>query len=86
MENFALNDDKKPKIRSGARDDSRMVKQVICMLVAVVILFAICWTPVLIDNLLTAYEVLPHLRTGGLKHMNIAFNLMAYFNRYVMFF
>ena len=52
------------------------------MLVAVVALFVLCWAPVLIDNVLTAYGVLPFLRTSGLKHMATAFHLMAYFNRY----
>ncbi|KAF4524434.1 hypothetical protein B566_EDAN013452 [Ephemera danica] len=50
------------------------------MLVAIVALFVICWAPVLIDNVLTAFEVLPHIRIGGLKHMATAFHLMAYFN------
>nr|CAD7415341.1 unnamed protein product [Timema cristinae] len=51
------------------------------MLVLVVVLFVICWGPMLIDNLLTAYDVLPKLRTEPpLKHMATAFHLMAYFN------
>lgn len=62
------------------RDDSKMVKQVICMLVAVVLLFAICWGPLLIDNVLTAYDVLDRDKTGHLKHIATAFHLMAYFN------
>lgn len=46
------------------RDDNSMVKQVVYMLVTVVVLFAICWTPILIDNILTAYNVLSQERTG----------------------
>ncbi|KAG8035718.1 hypothetical protein G9C98_001146 [Cotesia typhae] len=34
--------------------ESRTIKQVVKMLVAVVVLFAICWSPLLIDNVLTA--------------------------------
>nr|CAD7432008.1 unnamed protein product [Timema monikensis] len=64
-----------------ADEDSNTVKQVIKMLVLVVVLFVICWGPMLIDNLLTAYDVLPKLRTEPpLKHMATAFHLMAYFN------
>lgn len=79
-ENFILTENKKPKVRNG-RDDTHMVKQVICMLVVVVALFAVCWAPLLIDNVLMAYDALPYLRIGPLKHMSIAFSLMAYFNR-----
>ncbi|XP_065339229.1 gastrin/cholecystokinin type B receptor-like isoform X3 [Cloeon dipterum] len=63
-----------------AEDDNRTVKQVVKMLIAVVALFVVCWAPVLIDNVLTAYGVLPFIRTANLKHMATAFHLMAYFN------
>ena len=56
------------------------VLQVVKMLVAVVVLFAICWAPYLIDNVLTGFDVLPHARTGAKKHMRTAFHLLAYFN------
>jgi len=51
------------------------------MLVAVVVIFVVCWAPLLIDNLLTAYGVLAPTRMDGLKHMLTAFHLMAAFNR-----
>ena len=51
------------------------------MLVAVVVIYVICWGPMLIDNVLQAYGILPFLRTGSLKYMGTAFHLMAYFNR-----
>lgn len=63
------------------RDDNSMVKQVVYMLVTVVVLFAICWTPILIDNILTAYNVLSQERTGFLKYMLSTFHLLSYFNR-----
>ena len=50
------------------------------MLVAVVVLFAICWAPYLIDNVLTSFDMLPRSRTGAKKHMRIAFHLLAYCN------
>lgn len=52
------------------------------MLVAVVVLFAICWGPILVDNILTASGYVPRNKTGTYKHLNTAFQLMAYFNRY----
>ncbi|CAH1990365.1 unnamed protein product [Acanthoscelides obtectus] len=60
--------------------DTHVVQQVIFMLVVVVALFAICWAPLLVDNVLTAFAVLPHMRFGGLKYMSSAFHLLAYFN------
>jgi hypothetical protein len=60
---------------------SRICSQVVKMLIAVVALFVLCWAPVLIDNVLTAYGALPYIRTANLKHMATAFHLMAYFNR-----
>lgn len=56
-------------------------QQVVKMLVAVVVLFAICWAPMLVDNVLTAYGYLPRVKYGMHKHLNTAFQLMAYFNR-----
>lgn len=69
--------------REEARTDNetRTRKQVVKMLVAVVVLFAICWSPLLIDNVFTSYGLLPRVKSGLFKHMNTAFQLMAYFNR-----
>ena len=50
------------------------------MLVAVIVLFAICWAPTLIDNVLVAFEVLHQLHYGHLKYMRQAFVLMSYIN------
>ncbi|XP_030756117.1 gastrin/cholecystokinin type B receptor-like [Sitophilus oryzae] len=62
------------------RDDANTVKQVIYMLVIVVVLFAICWTPALVDNILTAYGVLTQERSGFLKYMLTTFHLLSYSN------
>uniref|UniRef100_A0A1Y1LPF2 G-protein coupled receptors family 1 profile domain-containing protein n=1 Tax=Photinus pyralis TaxID=7054 RepID=A0A1Y1LPF2_PHOPY len=75
------NSTKAKSITKSEKEDTRVVKQVVYMLVAVVVLFAICWGPLLIDNVLTAYNVLPKQRTGYLKYMGTTFHLMAYFNR-----
>ncbi|XP_034251332.1 gastrin/cholecystokinin type B receptor-like [Thrips palmi] len=66
-------------------EETQTVKQVTKMLVAVVVVFVICWAPLLVDNLLTAYGVLPHgyERVGdlkGYKYMSVCFHLLSYFN------
>lgn len=64
------------------QDDTKMVKQIIYMLVAIVVLFGICWGPILIDNVLVAYSILPILRCGYQKQLLTAFHLISYFNRF----
>ncbi|XP_032664076.1 QRFP-like peptide receptor isoform X1 [Odontomachus brunneus] len=66
--------------RDDTDEESRTMKQVVKMLVAVVLLFALCWGPILIDNVLTAYGYLPRIKSGAHKHLNTVFQLMAYFN------
>ena len=58
----------------------RFVFQVIKMLVAIVVLFIICWGPYLTDNVLVAFDILDRFHFGYLKYMREAFSLMAYFN------
>ena len=50
------------------------------MLVIVISLFAVCWAPVLIDNVLAAFEVVDKFNYGAIKHMRQAFSLMSYAN------
>ena len=50
------------------------------MLVAVIVLFTICWAPSLIDNVLVAFGVVGKLNYDYLKHLRQAFALMSYFN------
>ena len=54
--------------------------QVVLMLMIVVILFAVCWTPLLINNVLTAFFVLDWLHMGYLKPMRMAFHILAFAN------
>ncbi|EEB11706.1 conserved hypothetical protein [Pediculus humanus corporis] len=61
-------------------DDRASVKQVIKMLVAVVVIYVLCWGPMLVDNVLQAYGISSHIRIGWLKYMGTIFHLMAYFN------
>lgn len=50
------------------------------MLVAVIVLFAACWGPIMVNNLLVSFGVLEQLSLGYLKPMRQAFWLMSYFN------
>ncbi|XP_067135390.1 QRFP-like peptide receptor [Centruroides vittatus] len=73
----------KPKPKSSfhkMNSDSATVKQVIKMLVAVVLLFILCWAPILITNVLTAFGIVDELNLGYLKPLRTAFHLMSYFN------
>ncbi|KAG1682313.1 putative aldolase class 2 protein [Nymphon striatum] len=61
-------------------DDNSNLKQIIKMLLAVVVLFLFSWTPLLILNLLTSYEIVPELNIGFTKYLRISFRLIAYAN------
>ena len=50
------------------------------MLVMIVVLFAICWVPVTVENLLKAFDMVEDLSTGWRKHLRQTFDLMSYFN------
>ena len=60
------------------------VLKVIKMLVAVVVIYVLCWGPMLVDNVLQAYGISSHIRIGWLKYMGTIFHLMAYFNRLII--
>ncbi|XP_048774612.1 allatostatin-A receptor-like isoform X2 [Ostrea edulis] len=61
-------------------EESKTRKQVILMLMIIVLFFAICWGPILLNNLLVACSVLGDLHTGFLKPMRMTFHLMSYAN------
>jgi len=46
----------------------------------IVILFAICWSPTLIDNVLVAFELLDNEHHGFLRYMRQSFALLSYAN------
>ena len=54
--------------------------QVIKMLVLVIVLFALCWGPMLVDNVLTAFSVTRRQSQGHLRYLRLTFSLLAYFN------
>jgi hypothetical protein len=56
------------------------------MLVAVVVLFVLCWAPLLILNVLYAYGVISkYSNDGDNKNILSAFTVMAYSNRWVRY-
>ena len=50
------------------------------MLVAIIIIFAVCWGPSLIDNVLVAFELVEALNYSHLKPMRQVFALLTYLN------
>ncbi|XP_059149400.1 cholecystokinin receptor-like, partial [Physella acuta] len=76
--------ERSPVFRSKAPandgDDDKTKKQVIKMLVAVIVVFIVCWAPILISNALTAFGYLHPLNYGYLKPMRQAFYVLAYCN------
>ncbi len=55
--------------------------QVINMLVIIILVFVICWTPYLVINVLQSFGVVGARLRGVLKHLKLTFTLMAYLNR-----
>ena len=54
--------------------------QVVKMLFAIVMLFILCWGPIMTNNLLVAFNVLDYLHMGSLKHIRQALLVLSYFN------
>lgn len=54
--------------------------QVVRMLIVVVIIFVLCWTPILVINVLTAFKIMPLLNYGSLKAIKTTFHLLSYAN------
>jgi hypothetical protein len=54
--------------------------QVIKMLVAIVVLFMVCWGPITVNDLLVSFGYLDDLHQGFLRPMRMAFFLLSYFN------
>ena len=50
------------------------------MLVAIIVLFAICWGPLLIGNVVSAFGITTTLNYAHMKHVRRALHLMAYSN------
>lgn len=53
------------------------------MLVAIVIVFVVCWTPLLIINVCQSFSVINLQIQGWQKHCKTVSSLLAYLNRCV---
>ncbi|KAH9414104.1 hypothetical protein DERP_012583 [Dermatophagoides pteronyssinus] len=61
-------------------EDNQTVKQVIKMLVAVVVLFVLCWAPTLVIGLLRAFNMIAETNEGILKEIITVTFLLSYLN------
>ena len=52
------------------------------MLLMVVVLFIICWSPLLIFNVLQSFDIIPAQLFDEHKHVKTFASLLAYLNRY----
>ncbi|XP_042235522.1 gastrin/cholecystokinin type B receptor-like [Homarus americanus] len=69
------------RVSSRSRDDDRDVRQIVTMLFVVVVLFILCWSPLLVTNVLRAWGVLPAYDPSSFfKHFYNTVHLLAYFN------
>ncbi|XP_037527727.1 QRFP-like peptide receptor [Rhipicephalus sanguineus] len=76
---FSVNGDKR-LLGKPSRADEDTVKQVIKMLILVVSLFVLCWAPILILNVLTAFGSVSALNYSYLKPLRTCFHLLSYLN------
>ena len=69
---------------SCRQNNFKYILQIINMLILIMLVFFICWAPILIFNLLAAFSLLgpDNMGTGDTtKHLKTVFSLMAYLNR-----
>ena len=52
------------------------------MLVVIIVIFVICWSPYLTFMLLQGFGIINYQLHGFTKHAKTTFTLMAYLNRY----
>ncbi|XP_037287572.2 QRFP-like peptide receptor [Rhipicephalus microplus] len=76
---FAPNGDPAGGLKAS-RADEDTVRQVIKMLILVVCLFVLCWAPILILNVLTAFGGVATLNYSYLKPLRTCFHLLSYLN------
>lgn len=59
---------------------AKKMSQVIRMLIVVVIIFILCWSPILVINVLAAFQVLPSLNYGNMFVIKTTSHLLSYAN------
>ncbi|CAF0954937.1 unnamed protein product [Brachionus calyciflorus] len=61
-------------------DDETTRKQIIKMLICIVAIFFISWSPITINHLLVSFDVLPNVNHGYLWYARLVFYAMSYIN------
>lgn len=56
------------------------MSQVIKMLIVVILIFVLCWTPILVMNVFRAFSIIPSLNYGHTKAIRTSFHLLSYAN------
>ena len=51
------------------------------MLISIVLTYIVCWSPLLVFNVLQSFGYINAFLLGGAKHAKTVFSLLAYFNR-----
>jgi len=51
------------------------------MLISIVVVYILCWSPLLCFNVAQAFGAIPATLMGVYKHLKTIFSLLAYFNR-----
>ncbi|XP_047500273.1 pyroglutamylated RF-amide peptide receptor-like [Penaeus chinensis] len=65
--------------QAPAHPEDKTIRQVVPMLIVVVVLFIICWGPLLILNMLTAHDIVPNISVST-KYARTVLDLLSYFN------
>ncbi|CAI9736619.1 1-like peptide receptor [Octopus vulgaris] len=78
--NYKMTKSNKKTAKKISVEDDKTKMQVLKMLAIVVLLFVLCWAPILINNVLVGFEILPVLHYGHTRPVRMAFHLMSYFN------
>ncbi len=50
------------------------------MLICLVVIFFVSWSPIILNNLLVSFEVLPNLNWGPLWYLRLTFYALSYIN------
>ena len=68
------------RISSVRCDDETTRKQIIKMLIYIIAIFFLSWSPLTINNLLVSFKILPNVNHGILWYLRISFFVLSYVN------
>ena len=61
-------------------DDENTRKQIIKMLICIITIFFISWSPITLNNLLVSFDILPNVNHGILWYLRLGFFVLSYVN------